>query len=162
MKAMLVFMEETSNHLLKALNGFADKHEDFELKEVLGKYSMDTIASCAFGVDAQSFTNKDSLFAKYASNIFQRTAKDLAKIFVAMLPFGYKLFGFLNISVSKGTETEFFYNAVMSSLKHRQESKTRRNDLIDLMMDAISGDIDKEKDHEDQFEKVTVKNDLLV
>ena len=79
-----------------------------------------------------------------------------------MLPFGYKLFGFLNISVSKGTETEFFYNAVMSSLKHRQESKTRRNDLIDLMMDAISGDIDKEKDHEDQFEKVTVKNDLLI
>ena len=27
-------------------------------KELLGKYSMDTIASCAFGVDSQAFTNK--------------------------------------------------------------------------------------------------------
>ena len=29
---------------------------EFELKEVFGKFSMDTIASCAFGVDAQSFS----------------------------------------------------------------------------------------------------------
>jgi hypothetical protein len=54
----------------------------------------------------------------------------------------------------KPTETEFFYNAVMASLKSRRESKHRRNDLVDLMVDAIKGEVTEDKEHEDnQFEK---------
>jgi hypothetical protein len=30
---------------------------EFELKDLFGKFSMDTIASCAFGVDSQSFAS---------------------------------------------------------------------------------------------------------
>ena len=33
------------------------QNEDFEVKELMGKFTMDTIASCAFGVDAQSFNS---------------------------------------------------------------------------------------------------------
>ncbi len=62
----------------------------------------------------------------------------------------------LGISMTKVTETEFFYEAVISSLKHRRETKTRRNDLVDLMVDAIKGDIAHEEDEHsnEQFEKV--------
>ena len=58
MKAMLVFVQETCKKLTNAMEDCAEKNESFELKEMLGKYSMDTIASCAFGVDSQAFTNK--------------------------------------------------------------------------------------------------------
>ena len=49
---------------------------------------------------------------------------------------------------------EFFYEAIMTTLKQRKESKTRRNDLVDLMLDAIKGDLKNEGgDSEQQFEK---------
>ena len=64
----------------------------------------------------------------------------------------------LRIPFTKGEETEFFYEVVLESLKQRRESKRRRNDLIDLMMDAIKGDVseDDHENNEEQFEKVSI------
>ena len=44
-------------------------------------------------------------------------------------------------SVQPKKETEFFYEIVLRTMKQRQDSGVRRNDLIDMMMDAIRGDI---------------------
>jgi len=156
MKAMLVYVQETCKKLTNAMEDYAEKDEAFELKELLGKYSMDTIASCAFGVDSQAFTNKDSKFVEYAQNIFKQSAKDGLKLALVMLPFdlGVNMLRLLKIPVTKAEETNFFYEVVLESLKQRRESKVRRNDLIDLMMDAIKGDITEDTDaSEDQFEK---------
>ena len=71
---------------------------------------------------------------------------------VMILPGGKKLFQMLNISTSKATEIDFFYQVVMDSLRQRKLSKTRRNDLIDLMMDAAKGDMNEEEVN-DQFEQ---------
>ena len=154
MRAMLIFMQETNRKLMNALDGFAKSGESFEVKECLGKYSMDTIASCAFGVDAQSFEDSNSKFVQYAANIFKRSKADALKILLALIPGGSRFLRFFNVSITKETETEFFYEVIMSSLKQRRESKHRRNDLIDLMMDAIKGDIKHDElGNQDQFEK---------
>jgi hypothetical protein len=43
-------------------------------------------------------------------------------------------------------------------LKQRKESKVRRNDLIDLMVDAVKGEMGDDQDHNNnQFEKVRNK-----
>ena len=57
MKAMLIFMQETCTQLIGGIDKCAETNEAFELKDTyyvptLEKYSMDTIASSAFGVDA--------------------------------------------------------------------------------------------------------------
>ena len=170
MKLMLTLMKETCHRLVDNMEKFADKNEEFEVKECLGKYSMDTIASCAFGVDAQSFSNENSPFVKYAKNIFTQDIWDGLKIMIVFLPFGFKILSALNLSITKSTEMEFFYEAIMTTLKQRKESKTRRNDLVDLMLDAIKGDLKNEagdRDSDQQFEKdgklnheVTKKGDL--
>nr|AKH03523.1 cytochrome P450 3026D3 [Paracyclopina nana] len=160
MKAMMVFIQETSDKLMQAIDAKVTANEDFELKEMLGKYSMDTIASCAFGVDAESFSNKDSKFVQYASNIFKNTTMEAVRFLIILLPLGKSLLNFLNVPMFKVTETEFFYDAVVASLNHRRETKTRRNDLIDLMLDAIKGEVamDEHKDEDDQFEKDAALN----
>ena len=60
MKAMVVLINEVNKNLLASIDEDARANRDFDLKEKFGKFSMDTIASCAFGVDAQSFTNPKS------------------------------------------------------------------------------------------------------
>ena len=56
------------------------------MKDVFGKFSLDALASAAFGVDGESFTNKDSLFVKYAARIFEATKFDMTIFSLRMIP----------------------------------------------------------------------------
>jgi len=70
MKAMMVFIRETSQNLTKEIHGHATDGKEVELKDVFGKFSMDTIASCAFGVDAQSFASSGMNFINILRTAF--------------------------------------------------------------------------------------------
>ena len=77
-----------------------------------------------------------------------------------MIPFniGVYILRLLKQPFWKKDAAEFFYDVILDSLKQRRESKVRRNDLIDMMVDAVKGEIDHDHDHNDnEFEKV--KND---
>ena len=65
---MVAFMQETTRRLITEFDKKASSKIEFDLKDVFGKFSMDTIASCAFGVDAQSFSSTESEFVKNASS----------------------------------------------------------------------------------------------
>ncbi len=78
MKAMLPLIKNTSENLLKHIA--IDTNKAVELKELFGKFSMDTIASCAFGVDAKSFDVVQSDFVSNAKNVFKFNAQDVLKI----------------------------------------------------------------------------------
>ena len=148
MKMMIPLIQETCSKLITALH--TKTNEDFELKKMLGKYSMDTIASCAFGVDAQCFQSKDSQFVKHANNFFKFKAPEALKFFVGILPFGPAIMSYLDIPFSKVEETEFFYNVVKDTLNQRKTSKSKRNDLVDMMLDAINGKITNDRDDQDE------------
>ena len=51
MKTMMVFIQESCGKLISAMESFAEKNEDFEAKECLGKFSMDTIGNVQFYFD---------------------------------------------------------------------------------------------------------------
>ena len=154
MKAMIIFMQNTCNQLMQCMDKCADKKEDFELKEILGKYSMETLASCAFGVDAQSFSTENSQFVANAKSMFDNTIYDILKFVLAMIPGGKILLRGLDVSISPSKNVKFFYEVVTSTLKHRKETSERRNDLIDMMLDAIKGDLQySNQEDEEQFEK---------
>ena len=133
-------MHETHKKCIDTMDKFAESGEDFELREIFGRFSMDTIASCAFGVDPQASSSKaKSKFVENVQQMFQQNFTDCLKFFLLLLPFnlGVKILCFLNITISKKEETEFFYEVIMAALKYRKDSKIRRNDLLDMMVDAI-------------------------
>lgn len=126
------------------------QNEDFEVKELMGKFTMDTIASCAFGVDAQSFNSaKISPFVQNATSFQKMTGLESLKVALASLPFGGKILTTLKIPFSKVAETDFFYNVVMDSMKLRQENKEKRNDLVDMMIEAF-----RDLEHKSSNEKL--------
>ena len=152
----MIFMQETCKRLMTAFDEMAEKQEEFEARGLTGKFSMDTIASCAFGVDSQAFTNPNSEFVYNASRVFSQTFTDGLKFALLFVPFniGFHILQFFGWTIFKDKETQFFYNVVSATLKHRRETRTRRNDLIDMMVDAIKGDIEHDQDaYEDQFDQ---------
>ena len=156
MKAMMVFMQGSCQKLMDSMDKYAENGQSFEAKDCVGRYSMDTIASCAFGVDSQAFSNSDSKFVTYAKALFTQNFGQIMKLMMVMfVPFGKRILGILGKSTFfKDKETLFFYDVLLESLKQRRQSKIRRNDLVDLMLDAIKGDLDQEDQNEDndQFE----------
>ena len=157
MKMMLKFIQEIGQKLANEFESAASKNVDVELKEEFGKFSMDTIASCAFGVDAESFGNKKSLFVEHAANIFKFGLMDGLKIIgLHIIPGLDKIYEICKINVFKPKETRFFVDVIKKTIKHRIESKIRRNDLIDLMLDAMSEQSNNEKgeaENLDQYEE---------
>ena len=160
---MLPLIQAVNDTIERYISQFAKSEDAFELKDTMGKFSMDALASCAFGVDSGSFTDKNSEFVKHAQKLFEfgdpivitRSIMALftptkVKQFFAKLGF-VSLFAWPNLQHSK-----FFIQVVEATIKQRIESKTKRNDLIDMMMDALEGrlDVTEENDHaNDQYEQ---------
>ena len=67
------------------------------------------------------------------------------------------MFGKLGVSAMKPKATKFFLDTMRGIIKSRRESKVRRNDMIDLLLDVMKGDKGEGKAEdeykEDQFEK---------
>lgn len=161
MKAMMVFMHESTKKLMEALKLKAKK-EDVETKEIMGKFSMDVLASCAFGVDGNLFSETESPFVSNAKAIFTADKWAALRGMMLVLPYGIKILNGLGYSVT-AKETEFFCDVVTSTLKHRKESKFRRNDLIDMLADAMKGELKEEinEDTLDQFDQDTKLKDHI-
>jgi len=157
MKGMLKYIIHVSGGLVEELERKCQQGEEFELKDVFGKFSLDALASSAFGVDGESFKNKDSKFVKSAARIFEQTKLDMIIFSLRMIPGVPDLLSFFNIDTNKPKETKFFKDVIMQTIKMRRESKERKNDLIDLMLDAIKEDKavveGAETEELDQYEK---------
>jgi len=171
MKGMVRFIVEVSRGLVTELHEKAKLGQEFNLKDTFGKFSMDALASCAFGVDAQSFTNDKSVFVKHAAKIFQNTSSELVISFSKMIPGVSRVLAALNINCFKPTETKYMRDVILHALRARRESGQRRNDLIDMMLDCIKDgetldenenddthsqyDADMKFDHEVKNKKIT-------
>jgi len=155
MKSMLKFIMQVSEDLTNEFDKKAKAGEEFELKDVFGKFSLDALASSAFGVNGESFTNDKSVFVKHAKRVFQTKFMDVMHIIARMIPGSQYVYGALKINTTAPEATKFFKDVITQSIRMRKESKERKNDLIDLMLDVMKED-NKEEDKdecEDQYEK---------
>merc|ERR1719186_2019193 len=159
LKVMMRLVKHVSDSLVDDIAISAKAGEDFELKEKCGKFSMDSIASCAFGVDPESFTNKDSVFVKNAARLFTTKTIDMLMIILALIPGFATINSFLKLSILPAPETKFFTKIIAQTIENRNKSQEKRNDMVDMMLEAIREDRgDKEEpennnDQDEQFEK---------
>merc|ERR1711902_28203 len=70
---------------------------------------------------------------------------------------------FFKIDANKPKETRFFRDIILQTIRTRKETKERKNDLIDLMLDCIKEDnkedvIDEPTDQYEKDMKLTTSN----
>lgn len=119
----------------------------FEFKDLARKFTVDTIATCAFGIEVNSFENP--------SNDFHRVAGKVANFssFITTLKFvGYfaapKLMRALKINFFDEETTIFFQKAINETMKTREREGIIRHDMINLLIQAKQGKLTHEKDAE--------------
>lgn len=137
MKGMVHFILEVGKNLTKEMDSLAVTQEEFELKKVFGKFSLDALANCAFGVNPKSFEDESGYFVKSAARMFQNTGMDALKMITRVIPGGHTIHKALDIGIIKPKETKFFMTVIKETIKQRRETGARRNDIVDLMIDCI-------------------------
>ena len=114
-------INDISVKLVDSLDADAKSGAEFDTRVKFDRFSMDSIASCAFGVDAQSFSNSDTTFVQNAREIFTRKMVDGLKFLSFMMPGGKKIMAASGISMMK-PETRFFYDIVKTAVEKRYNS----------------------------------------
>lgn len=103
-----------------------------DMKNNCGRYTMDTIACCAFGIECNSFVNENAEFAKRAESFFTMTPKVVLK--TTLLMTAPKVFDALKLEPDT-SDTKFFANAAKETLVARLKGQ-KRGDFLDLMLVA--------------------------
>lgn len=120
----------------------------FEFKDLARKFTVDTIATCAFGIEVNSFQNPSNDFHRIAGKVanFGSFATTLKFIGYFTMP---KLMKLLNVKFFDSETTGFFQNAITETMKARDENKIIRHDMINLLMQAKKGKLTHEKEEKE-------------
>lgn len=140
LKTMYYLLDKISTDLNKHIHIRLDKDNkvELEMKELAALYSTDVIASCAFGVEANSLENPDGEFRKAGKTIFEMTwwrSLELPAFF--MMPQVMKFFGFQTFSKFG---SEFIRGSITDVIDARVKNGNKRNDLIDTLIELKKSD----------------------
>jgi len=103
-----------------------------DMKYNFGRFTMDTIASCAFGIECNSLVDEKPEFAEKVDTFFKITPGMIWRlIFLSVFPKLAKIFD-MRFSVPA---TDFFTEVAQETMRARQ-SGNKRGDFLDLLLEA--------------------------
>ena len=112
----------------------------FEFKDLASKFTVDVIASCAFGIEVNSFKDPDNDFQKIA-----RAVTNVANLRTILKFIGYftipSIMKALEVKILNKEVETFFQEAVHDMMKYREEQGIVRNDMINLLIQAKKGNL---------------------
>ncbi|XP_043246217.1 cytochrome P450 3A31-like [Amphibalanus amphitrite] len=153
-RGMTVILEELSNTLADQMFKESQKDGEVNVKELFARLTMDTIASVAFGLDADSIRNPESTIAKKAQ-LLRSPLTPLSMFalmsYIIMPSFIKKRLDPTSIVVNKEA-IDFFVNISKRTIKEREEHpERRRNDYLQLLIDSRRDDSQARKLTDDEI-----------
>lgn len=112
----------------------------WEMKELFTRYTIDVIASTAFGLKVDSFRNPDNEFFKIGNNIFNFGSITKAIRFLSIITMP-KLMQALKIEVFTLKIRNFFKSMVLDTMEVREKEHIFRPDMINMLMQIRKGNL---------------------
>jgi cytochrome P450 family 9 len=110
----------------------------FEFKELATRFTVDVIATSAFGIEVNSFKDPDNDFQKIAQRVtnFGNFSSVIKVIGYLTIP---RIMKFFKVSFFGQYVDDFFDKAVIEMMRIREEKGIVRHDMINLLMQAKKG-----------------------
>ncbi|XP_050716917.1 cytochrome P450 3A41-like [Eriocheir sinensis] len=143
MKSMYPLVCEKADALVKFSMNQATKQPHVDMKKNFGRFTIDTIASCAFGLECNSLVNEKAEFPRKADIFFNMTGLRLLKFVIVMV--APKILRTFNISVNP-PEVDFFINAAKATIAARRAGQ-KRGDFLDLMLEVLDNPDNPDSKH---------------
>jgi len=162
LKMMVPHIEKCADNMEELFETAVNNKEILDAKDVFGKFTLDAIATSGFGIESNSFKNPDSAFRRTALRMVRADGYgsfwDIPKfMFLFVFP---KLGRSLGLSALPSGTVEFFAKILRQTVAQRRQSGTRRNDIIDLLLDETDRD-GKDPKSDDEQEKLDLELALI-
>ncbi|XP_067680459.1 cytochrome P450 3A24-like [Haliotis asinina] len=123
-----------------------------KMKDIFGLYSLDVIASTAFGIDADCQSDPENPFILNARKISQRTVKIMVTfILCTLLPFLSKWLESIGFKVLDAACRQFFTKTVLKAISDRREQNISRRDFLQLMLNSHKLEVAQEEKDSDSY-----------
>jgi len=151
-RRMFSIIENCGQRLVGFLQQEIEKSPTVDFIEAYGKYTVDVISSAAFGLESGAFLEKKSVFEDMGEKLqFKSNFKAIAKfITMAVAP---RLAIFLKLAMFDTEATAFFQATIHGAIQHRQNSGQKRDDFLQIMLEARAGQLKAEETELSSFEK---------
>ncbi|KAG7176759.1 Cytochrome P450 6k1-like 1, partial [Homarus americanus] len=136
----------------------ATKKPHVDMKYNFGRYTMDTIGSCAFGIECNSLENENSEFTLQADSFFKFTFTMFLKFMLLLI--SPKLISLLGLSLDLPAMK--FLERVVLETKAAREVGQKRGDFLDLLLESRAAENPNinDSDHTTQDDDHTMHNHL--
>ncbi|KAG8286365.1 hypothetical protein J6590_061578 [Homalodisca vitripennis] len=132
MKQMFLLMLKCSKQLEEYFNKIAEKEANVDVKLVFANFTIDTIASCAFGVETNSLSSGNNEFYQTADAIFKPTTWLVMKHrMMTVFPSLSKL---MNLQQIAQKPKKMVYDLVTNTVEYREKNNVYRNDILDILI----------------------------
>ncbi|XP_051952672.1 thromboxane-A synthase-like [Xyrauchen texanus] len=140
MKEMVPLINTATETLLRNLKTHATSGDSFDIHKCFGCFTMDVIASVAFGTQLDSQNNPNDPFVHHASKFFAFTFFRPLMIFFLAFPFLLAPLAGLLPNKSRDEMNVFFISCIQKIIKQRDDlpPEQRRRDFLQLMLDVRS------------------------
>lgn len=161
LKAMEILVEQCGQQLGTFLqnesnkNSRGDKCIELEMKELFGRFTLDVIATCAFGVQCDSLKDRNAEFVKIAARFNDISLLNRLLIFFVILVCPQHA-RFFPLRVVNRQAIAFLVDVVKKTVEHRRLHKEQKwNDFLQLMIDAAAGE---KGERSDEKRDINAKN----
>lgn len=133
-KPLFPLIKNVSDNLVEYIrNGPESNSKDgFETKQLGTQFTIDNIASCCFGVEAESFTNPNSEFKQMSREIFDPSfIGAIRATIVLFVPVVGKIIrmGFVSKKIN-----DWVIGMIKGVIDYREKEKIERNDLLQAVL----------------------------
>uniref|UniRef100_A0AAT9UTT9 Cytochrome P450 6PZ26 n=1 Tax=Maconellicoccus hirsutus TaxID=177089 RepID=A0AAT9UTT9_MACHI len=150
MKMMFSLVKDCGENFSEVIDQIS-ANETFDMKDLSSRYTTDTIASCAFGLESKTLNNPKSEFKSMVRKLLQFRIFMLVRVLWTNMPM--KLIKFFNMTFFDSKAQKFLGDIVHKTIKYREQNNVTRNDFLDLLI-ALKNNTLMQKfqdtgDHED-------------
>ncbi|XP_012055930.1 PREDICTED: cytochrome P450 9e2-like [Atta cephalotes] len=140
MKMMFGLMCQCAENLTNfVITQSGEAVKTYDMKDLLSRYTNDTIATCAFGIEVDSFKNPNNEFFFLGKEALNFNKPWMAFKFQMHLNFP-QLAKLFKLRMFGPKVENFFKNVVATTVKARDEQRIVRPDMIQLMMENRNND----------------------
>ncbi|CAB3381551.1 Hypothetical predicted protein [Cloeon dipterum] len=158
-KAMSHLVSKCAAQMCQYLDEFViggESNGEVEAKELFGRFTLDVIGACAFGVQCDSLQNPDAEFVQIMSKFNEMSMSVRLRLFTSLLIFGSpRLARLLNVHFMNQDTVRYVASLVFNAKKERDaQHGNTRVDFLKLMFDAQAGNLRSAGEQaKDLFEK---------
>lgn len=156
-KAMFETMVDCGKSLDKYIDRFADTGKSIEIREIFSRFTINVIASIAFGIDVDCIENPNCEFRKYGQKFFEPTLKNTLRFNLAFM--SPTLAKWIRMRFADKEVYEFMRDTCQQNLDYREKNNVSRKDFFQLLMQLRN--TGKVQDDDDWESKATTDEKSL-